>query len=66
MIDEEKLLLDLDDIRSDIENRIVDIEYNPSPFINNSLKMARAIAELKTIKKAINLVATSARCENEC
>ena len=55
MIDTEKLLLELDDIKNDIEKRLIIIENSIMYIGNKDLDKSKQIAKLEVINKAIDV-----------
>ncbi|MDO4605235.1 MAG: hypothetical protein Q4B23_04580 [Helcococcus sp.] len=55
MIDTEKLLLELDDIKNDIEKRLITIENSAMYFGNRDLDKSKQIAKLEVINKVIEV-----------
>ena len=55
MIDTEKLLLELDDIKNDIEKRLIIIENSAMYIGNKDLDKSKQIAKLEVINKAIDI-----------
>lgn len=56
MIDTEKLLLELDDIKNGIEERLITIENSTLLYMGSkNLDKSKEIAKLEVIKKAIDI-----------
>ena len=55
MIDTEKLLLELDDIKNDIEKRLITIENSAMYISNKDLDKSKQIARLEVINKVIDV-----------
>ena len=56
MIDTEKLLLELDDIKNGIEERLITIENSTLLYMGNkNLDKSKQIAKLEVINKAIDI-----------
>ena len=55
MIDAEKLLLELDDIKNNIEERLIIIENATFYLGDKSLDKSKQIAKLEVINKAIDI-----------
>ena len=56
MIDTEKLLLELDDIKNGIEERLITIENSTLLYMgSNNLYKSKEIAKLEVINKAIDI-----------
>lgn len=57
MIDTEKLLLELDDIKNDIEKRLIIIENSAMYLGDRNLDKSKQIAKLQVINKVIDVAA---------
>ena len=57
MIDTEKLLLELDDIKNDIEKRLIIIENSTMYIGKKDLDKSKQIAKLEVINKVIDVAA---------
>ena len=55
MINTEKLLLELGDIKNDIEKRLITIENSAMYFGNRDLDKSKEIAKLEVINKVIDV-----------
>lgn len=55
MINAEKLLLELDDIKNDIEKRLIMIENSVMYIGNEDLDKSKQIAKLEIINKVIHI-----------
>ena len=55
MIDTEKLLLELDDIKNDIEKRLIIIENSTMYIGKKDLDKSKQIAKLEVINKVIDV-----------
>lgn len=61
MSDTEKLLLELDDIKNDIEKRLIRIENSAMYIGNKDLDKSKEIAKLEVINEVIDVASRLAR-----